>query len=188
MDSLRHSGCEFVISEGDGAFYGPKLEFVLRDAIGRDWQCGTLQVDLNLPERFAISYISDSGERRPPVMLHRALFGSLERFIGILLEHHGGALPLWLAPQQAVVLNISEAQADYARDISERLRQHGLRASADLRNEKIGYKIREHSLQKVPYLLVIGDQEKAGGYISLRSRNGEDLGRLSLEQALARMK
>jgi threonyl-tRNA synthetase len=188
VGALQSMQVDYRTNPGEGAFYGPKLEFVLRDAIGRDWQCGTLQVDLNLPERFAISYISDSGERRPPVMLHRALFGSLERFIGILLEHHGGALPLWLAPQQAVVLNISEAQADYARDISERLRQHGLRASADLRNEKIGYKIREHSLQKVPYLLVIGDQEKAGGYISLRTRNGEDLGRLSLEQALARMK
>lgn len=185
VGALQSMHINYRINPGEGAFYGPKLEFVLRDAIGRDWQCGTLQVDLNLPERFAISYIDERGERCQPVMLHRALFGSLERFIGILLEHHGGALPLWLAPQQAVVLNISEAQADYARAISDSLRRHGLRASADLRNEKIGYKIREHSLQKVPYLLVVGEKEKDGGYVSLRSRNGEDLGRLSLEQALA---
>ncbi|WP_259764799.1 threonine--tRNA ligase, partial [Pseudomonas protegens] len=149
VGALQSMQIDYRLNPGEGAFYGPKLEFVLRDAIGRDWQCGTLQVDLNLPERFAISYIADNGERRQPVMLHRALFGSLERFIGILIEHHGGALPLWLAPQQVVVLNISEAQADYAWEISERLRREGLRSSADLRNEKIGYKIREHSLQKV---------------------------------------
>ena len=187
VGALHSMQIDYRLNPGEGAFYGPKLEFVLRDAIGRDWQCGTLQVDLNLPERFAISYIADNGERRQPVMLHRALFGSLERFIGILIEHHGGALPLWLAPQQVVVLNISEAQADYAWEISERLRRQGLRSSADLRNEKIGYKIREHSLQKVPYLLVIGDKEKAGGYVSLRSRNGEDLGQLTLEQAVERI-
>ncbi|MFJ7144669.1 threonine--tRNA ligase [Pseudomonas protegens] len=187
LGALQSMQIDYRLNPGEGAFYGPKLEFVLRDAIGRDWQCGTLQVDLNLPERFAISYIADNGERRQPVMLHRALFGSLERFIGILIEHHGGALPLWLAPQQVVVLNISEAQADYAWTISERLRRQGLRSSADLRNEKIGYKIREHSLQKVPYLLVIGDKEKAGGYVSLRSRNGEDLGQLTLEQVVERI-
>ncbi|BAQ84057.1 threonine--tRNA ligase [Pseudomonas sp. St29] len=187
IGALQSMRIDYRLNPGEGAFYGPKLEFVLRDAIGRDWQCGTLQVDLNLPERFAISYVDDHGERRQPVMLHRALFGSLERFIGILLEHHGGALPLWLAPQQVAVLNISAAQADYAQAITERLRRHGLRASADLRNEKIGYKIREHSLQKVPYLLVIGDKEQAGGYVSLRSRKGEDLGQLTLEQAVQRM-
>lgn len=187
VGALQSMQIDYRLNPGEGAFYGPKLEFVLRDAIGRDWQCGTLQVDLNLPERFAISYIADNGERRQPVMLHRALFGSLERFIGILIEHHGGALPLWLAPQQVVVLNISEAQADYAWEISERLRREGLRSSADLRNEKIGYKIREHSLQKVPYLLVIGDKEKAGGYVSLRSRDGQDLGQLTLEQVVERI-
>lgn len=187
IGALQSMRIDYRLNPGEGAFYGPKLEFVLRDAIGRDWQCGTLQVDLNLPERFAISYVDDHGERRQPVMLHRALFGSLERSIGILLEHHGGALPLWLAPQQVAVLNISAAQADYAQAITERLRRHGLRASADLRNEKIGYKIREHSLQKVPYLLVIGDKEQAGGYVSLRSRKGEDLGQLTLEQAVQRM-
>ncbi|WP_265531819.1 threonine--tRNA ligase [Pseudomonas saponiphila] len=187
VGALQSMQIDYRLNPGEGAFYGPKLEFVLRDAIGRDWQCGTLQVDLNLPERFAISYVDDHGERRQPVMLHRALFGSLERFIGILLEHHGGALPLWLAPQQVAVLNISAAQANHAQAIAERLRRHGLRANADLRNEKIGYKIREHSLQKVPYLLVIGDKEQAGGYVSLRSRKGEDLGQLTLEQALQRM-
>lgn len=187
VGALQSMQIDYRLNPGEGAFYGPKLEFVLRDAIGRDWQCGTLQVDLNLPERFAISYIADNGERRQPVMLHRALFGSLERFIGILIEHHGGALPLWLAPQQVVVLNISEAQADYAWEVCAHLRRQGLRASSDLRNEKIGYKIREHSLQKVPYLLVIGDKEKAGGYVSLRSRDGEDLGQLTLEQVVERI-
>ena len=185
--ALASMNIEYQLNPGEGAFYGPKLEFVLRDAIGRDWQCGTLQVDLNLPQRFDIGYIDAHGERQQPVMLHRALFGSLERFIGILLEHYSGALPCWLAPQQAVVLNISEAQADYAQSVNAALRQHGLRASADLRNQKISYKIREHSLQKVPYLLVVGDKEKDGGFISLRSRNGEDLGRLSLAQAIERI-
>ncbi|NWB95998.1 threonine--tRNA ligase [Pseudomonas gingeri] len=187
IGALGHMGIEYRINPGEGAFYGPKLEFVLRDAIGRDWQCGTLQVDLNLPERFDIGYISETGERQRPVMLHRALFGSLERFIGILIEHYSGALPVWLAPLQAVVLNISEGQSEYARDVAEGLKIRGLRASADLRNEKIGYKIREHSLQKVPYLLVVGEKEKAAGQVSLRSRQGEDLGIMSLEAAFQRL-
>ncbi|MCU1737546.1 MULTISPECIES: threonine--tRNA ligase [unclassified Pseudomonas] len=187
IGALGQMGIEYRINPGEGAFYGPKLEFVLRDAIGRDWQCGTLQVDLNLPERFDIGYISESGERQRPVMLHRALFGSLERFIGILIEHYSGALPVWLAPLQAVVLNISEGQAEYARDVAEGLKIRGLRASADLRNEKVGYKIREHSLQKVPYLLVVGEKEKAAGQVSLRSRQGEDLGVMSLETAFQRL-
>ncbi|AKA21492.1 threonine--tRNA ligase [Pseudomonas chlororaphis] len=186
--ALETMAIDYRVNPGEGAFYGPKLEFVLRDAIGRDWQCGTLQVDLNLPERFAIGYIDEQGERQRPVMLHRALFGSLERFIGILIEHYSGALPTWLAPQQAVVINISESQADYARAVSDTLRQHGLRASADLRNEKISYKIREHSLQKVPYLLVIGDKEKDGGFVSLRSRHGEDLGRLTVGEVVERLR
>jgi len=187
IGALGQMGIEYRINPGEGAFYGPKLEFVLRDAIGRDWQCGTLQVDLNLPERFDIGYISESGERQRPVMLHRALFGSLERFIGILIEHYSGALPVWLAPLQAVVLNISEGQAEYARDVAEGLKIRGLRANADLRNEKVGYKIREHSLQKVPYLLVVGEKEKAAGQVSLRSRLGEDLGVMSLEAAFQRL-
>ncbi|SEH88232.1 threonine--tRNA ligase [Pseudomonas asplenii] len=184
IGALGRMGIDYRVNPGEGAFYGPKLEFVLRDAIGRDWQCGTLQVDLNLPERFDIGYIGENGERQRPVMLHRALFGSLERFIGILIEHYSGALPLWLSPCQAVVLNISEGQADYARSIAQQLKAQGLRAVADLRNEKVGYKIREHSLQKVPYLLVVGEKEKAAGVVSVRRRTGEDLGTMDIEDLL----
>ncbi|ROL92913.1 threonine--tRNA ligase [Pseudomonas chlororaphis] len=186
--ALETMAIDYRINPGEGAFYGPKLEFVLRDAIGRDWQCGTLQVDLNLPERFDISYIDEHGERQRPVMLHRALFGSLERFIGILIEHYSGALPCWLTPRQAVVINISEGQADYARSVADSLSRQGLRASADLRNEKISYKIREHSLQKVPYLLVVGDKEKDGGFVSLRSRHGEDLGQWPVSEVMERLR
>ncbi|MDZ4315371.1 MAG: threonine--tRNA ligase [Azonexus sp.] len=183
--ALNRMSIDYRINPGEGAFYGPKLEFVLRDAIGRDWQCGTLQVDLNLPERFDISYINDQGERERPVMLHRALFGSLERFTGILIEHYSGLFPLWLAPQQAVVLNISEGQADYAQSVLKALKRAGIRAAVDLRNEKIGYKIREYTLQKVPYLLVVGDREKAEGLVALRSRAGQDFGSLPLDDVLA---
>ncbi|QQZ42090.1 threonine--tRNA ligase [Pseudomonas sp. SK3(2021)] len=186
--ALETMAIDYRVNPGEGAFYGPKLEFVLRDAIGRDWQCGTLQVDLNLPERFDISYIDEHGERQRPVMLHRALFGSLERFIGILIEHYSGALPCWLAPRQAVVITISEGQADYARSVADTLQRQGLRIGADLRNEKISYKIREHSLQKVPYLLVVGDKEKDGGFVSLRSRNGEDLGRWPVSEVVERLR
>ncbi len=186
--ALDRMGIECRINPGEGAFYGPKLEFVLRDAIGRDWQCGTLQVDLNLPERFDISYINERGERERPVMLHRALFGSLERFTGILIEHYSGLFPLWLAPQQAVVLNISEGQSDYAQSVLKALKRAGVRATVDLRNEKIGYKIREYSLQKVPYLLVVGDREKAEGRVALRARAGEDLGNLPLADVIARLR
>jgi len=186
--ALDRMGIEYRINPGEGAFYGPKLEFVLRDAIGRDWQCGTLQVDLNLPERFDISYINQQGERERPVMLHRALFGSLERFTGILIEHYSGQFPLWLAPQQAVVLNISEGQSDYARSILKAFKQAGIRAVVDLSNEKIGYKIREYTLQKMPYLLVVGDKEKAEGRVALRSRAGEDLGSLPLADVIARLR
>ncbi|MBP5074570.1 threonine--tRNA ligase [Pseudomonas chlororaphis] len=186
--ALETMAIDYRINPGEGAFYGPKLEFVLRDAIGRDWQCGTLQVDLNLPERFDISYIDEHGERQRPVMLHRALFGSLERFIGILIEHYSGALPCWLAPRQAVVITISEGQADYARSVADTLQRQGLRIGADLRNEKISYKIREHSLQKVPYLLVVGEKEKDGGFVSLRSRHGEDLGRWAVSEVVEQMR
>ncbi|AZD11463.1 Threonyl-tRNA synthetase [Pseudomonas chlororaphis] len=186
--ALATMAIDYQVNPGEGAFYGPKLEFVLRDAIGRDWQCGTLQVDLNLPERFDISYIDEHGERQRPVMLHRALFGSLERFIGILIEHYSGALPCWLAPRQAVVINISEGQADYARSVADTLQRQGLRIGADLRNEKISYKIREHSLHKVPYLLVVGDKEKDGGFVSLRSRHGEDLGRWAVSEVMERLR
>ena len=160
MESLRRSGCEFVITPGDGAFYGPKIEYTLKDALGRQWQCGTMQVDFSMPQRLGAEYVAESGERHPPVMLHRAIVGSLERFIGILVEQHAGALPSWLAPVQVVVACITEGQADYVREVVNTLQKLGVRAQADLRNEKITYKIREHSLQKVPFILVVGDKEK----------------------------
>ena len=179
--SLKNSGCDFIISPGDGAFYGPKIEYTLKDALGRHWQCGTIQVDFSLPERLGAEYVAESGERHTPVMLHRAILGSLERFIGILIEEHAGALPLWLAPTQVVVLNITDAQADYARDVAHALQKQGVRVALDLRNEKITYKIREHSLQKAPYLLVIGDKEKAAGAVAVRARGNQDLGVMALE-------
>jgi threonyl-tRNA synthetase len=184
--ALDHMGMAYELFPGEGAFYGPKLEFVLRDTIGRDWQCGTLQVDMNLPERFDISYVAEDNSRRRPVMLHRALFGSLERFTGILIEHYAGAMPLWLAPQHAVVMNISDGQADYVREVVKQLRQAGFRVDADLRNEKINYKIREHSVHKLPYLLVVGEKEKADGLVAVRARGGQDLGQMTLESLIGR--
>jgi threonyl-tRNA synthetase len=181
IESLRNSGCEFQITPGEGAFYGPKIEYTLKDALGRHWQCGTIQVDFSLPERLGAEYVAESGERQHPVMLHRAILGSLERFIGILIEEHAGALPLWLAPTQVVVLNITDAQADYVREVAKTLQKQGLRVSLDLRNEKITYKIREHSLQKVPYLLVVGDKERASGAVAVRARGNQDLGVMALE-------
>ncbi len=185
MDSLRHSGCEFVISEGDGAFYGPKIEYTLRDAIGREWQCGTIQVDFNLSERLDAEYTAEDGSRQRPVILHRAIVGSLERFIGILIEQHAGALPTWLAPVQVSVLNITDAQSDYCREIAAKIQKsvpnQGLRVETDLRNEKITYKIREHSLQKPPYILVAGDKEKAAGTVAVRARGNQDLGVMSVD-------
>lgn len=171
----------YTLFPGEGAFYGPKLEFVLRDAIGRDWQCGTLQVDMNLPERFDATYVAADNSRQRPVMLHRALFGSLERFTGILIEHFAGALPAWLAPLQVCVMNISENQADYAKHVAESLQKQGFKAEADLRSEKITYKIRGRSLQKLPYLLVVGDKEKEAGTVAVRARGGKDLGVLALD-------
>lgn len=187
MEALRRSGVEFVISPGDGAFYGPKIEYTLKDAIGRQWQCGTMQVDFNTAERLGAEYVTESSGRAHPVMLHRAIVGSLERFIGMLIEHHAGALPAWLAPVQAVILNITEAQADYAREIAKTLRNQGLRVETDLRNEKITYKIREHSLQKPPYLLVVGDKEKAAGAVAVRARGNKDLGVMGLDEFSARI-
>ncbi len=181
-NALDSMGLDYVLYPGEGAFYGPKLEFVLRDAIGRDWQCGTLQVDMNLPERFDISYVSEDGSKKRPVMLHRALFGSLERFIGILIEHYEGKFPLWLSPVQAVVINITDKQADYAKNIEKMLKKQQIRAISDLRNEKIGFKIREHTLQRIPYMLVIGDREMEEGKIAVRSQGGEDLGVMPVEQ------
>lgn len=181
MESLRRSGCEFSISPGDGAFYGPKIEYTLKDAIGRQWQVGTMQVDFNLTTRLDAEYVGEDGARHRPVVLHRAIVGSLERFIGILIEQHAGALPAWLAPTQVIVLNITDGQADYAQDVAKRLRNQGLRVEVDQRNEKITYKIREHSLQKPPYLLVVGDKEKAAGAVAVRARGNKDLGVMSLE-------
>ncbi len=180
MESLRRSGCEFVISPGDGAFYGPKIEYTLKDAIGRQWQCGTMQVDFSMAERLDAVYVAESGERRHPVMLHRAIVGSLERFIGILIEQHAGALPAWLSPVQAVVASITDAQHEYAREVAKTLQKQGVRIQLDLRNEKITYKIREHSLQKVPYILVVGDKEKANGAVAVRARGNLDLGVMPL--------
>ena len=180
MESLRRSGCDFVISPGDGAFYGPKIEYTLKDALGREWQCGTMQVDFFMAERLGAEYVAESGERHTPVMLHRAIVGSLERFIGILIEQHAGALPAWLAPTQVVVSSITEAQADYVESVVKTLKKQGVRVQGDLRNEKITYKIREHSLQKVPFILVVGDKEKASGAVAVRARGNQDLGVMSL--------
>ena len=180
MEALRRSGCEFSVSPGDGAFYGPKIEYTLKDAIGRQWQCGTMQVDFNMAERLGGEYVTETSGRASPVMLHRAIIGSFERFIGILLEQHAGALPAWLAPVQVSVLTITEGQADYASSVVKALQQQGLRGEADLRNEKIAYKIRQHSLQKVPYILVVGDKEKADGTVAVRARGNKDLGVLPL--------
>jgi threonyl-tRNA synthetase len=172
---------------GEGAFYGPKLEFVLRDAIGRDWQCGTLQVDLNMPGRLGATYVDEASQKRTPIMLHQAIFGSLERFLGILIEHHAGRLPSWLAPVQAVVLNITDKQADYVREVTETLKNQGLRIESDLRNEKVGFKIREHTLQRVPYLLVAGDREVEAKSLAVRTRNGKDLGSMPIETFAQRL-
>jgi len=181
MESLRASGCEFEITPGEGAFYGPKIEYTLKDALGRQWQCGTIQVDFFMTERLDAEYVGEDGARHRPVMLHRAIVGSLERFIGILIEESAGALPSWLAPVQVVVLNITDAQADYASSVAKTLQNQGLRVNLDLRNEKITYKIREHSMQKLPYLLVVGDKEMAAGAVAVRARGGVDLGAMSLE-------
>ncbi len=182
MESLRRSGCDFVISPGDGAFYGPKIEYTLKDALGREWQCGTMQVDFFMAERLGAEYVAESGERKTPVMLHRAIVGSLERFIGILIEQHAGALPAWLAPVQVVVTAITDSQADYVAEVVKTLKKQGVRVEADLRNEKITYKIREHSMQKVPFILVVGDKEKASGAVAVRARGNQDLGVMSLAE------
>jgi threonyl-tRNA synthetase len=180
MESLRRSGVEFEIAPGDGAFYGPKIEYTLKDALGRPWQCGTMQVDFSMAERLGAEYVAEDSSRKTPVMLHRAIVGSLERFIGILIEQHAGALPAWLAPLQVVVASITEGQAAYAEEVAKTLLKQGVRAEADLRNEKITYKIRAHSLQKVPYILVVGDKEKAIGAVAVRARGNQDLGVMPL--------
>jgi threonyl-tRNA synthetase len=181
IESLKRSGCEVVIAPGDGAFYGPKIEYTLKDAIGRQWQCGTMQVDFSTAERLGAEYVAEDSSRRTPVVLHRAIVGSLERFIGILIEQYAGALPAWLSPNQVVVACISDAQAEYALNLVNLLKKQGVRAKADVRADKITYKIREHSLQKVPYILVVGDKEKAAGTVAVRARGNQDLGVMSFD-------
>ncbi|WP_382157341.1 threonine--tRNA ligase [Hydrogenophaga sp. ANAO-22] len=180
-EGLRTSGCDFEYLPGEGAFYGPKIEYTLKDALGRPWQCGTMQVDPNLPERLDAEFVGEDGARHRPIMLHRAIVGSLERFIGILIEQHAGALPTWLAPVQVAVLNITDSQAEYCLEIAKTLQNQGLRVTTDLRNEKITYKIREHALQKLPFILVVGDKEKEAGAVAVRARGNKDLGVMPLE-------
>ncbi|MDO4794374.1 MAG: threonine--tRNA ligase [Brachymonas sp.] len=181
MESLRAAGSDFIVSPGDGAFYGPKIEYTLKDAIGRQWQCGTIQVDFSMAERLDAEYVGEDGARHRPVMLHRAIVGSLERFIGILIEQYAGALPAWLAPEQVSVLNITDAQADYAQSVAQTLQNQGFRANTDLANDKITYKIRSHATRKLPYILVVGDKEKESGTVAVRARGNKDLGVMPLE-------
>jgi threonyl-tRNA synthetase len=187
-ESLRQSGVAFEVSPGEGAFYGPKIEYSLKDAIGRVWQCGTMQVDFNMPQRLDAEFVDEDNTRKHPVMLHRAIVGSMERFIGILIENHAGALPLWLAPVQVMVMNVTDRQQDYVREVEQALRAAGFRVAADLRNEKITYKIREHSIQKLPYQLVLGDKEVAARTVSARTRAGENLAPVPLEAFISRLK
>jgi threonyl-tRNA synthetase len=186
--ALNYKKLVWELQPGEGAFYGPKIEFSLKDSIGRVWQCGTLQLDFSMPERLGAEYVAEDNTRQIPVMLHRAILGSLERFIGILIENHAGALPLWLSPVQVVVLNISEGQSDYAREVTNKLKNKDIRAQSDLRNEKITYKIREHSLQKLPYQIIVGDKEVAAEMVAVRTRSGLDLGQMSLQALIERLK
>ena len=185
--ALKQNDLAFEYQPGEGAFYGPKVEFTLKDSLGRLWQVGTIQLDFNLPVRLGAEYVAEDNARKPPVMLHRAILGSLERFIGILIEHHAGNFPLWLSPVQVVVMSITDAQADYVAEVTEALKKQGFRVVADLRSEKITYKIRDHSMKRVPYLLIVGDKERAEGKVAVRVRGGEDLGQMSLEDFINRM-
>jgi len=187
IESLKRSGCAYEITPGEGAFYGPKIEYTLKDAIGRPWQCGTIQVDFSMPVRLEAEYVAEDNTRKVPVMLHRAILGSLERFIGMLIENHAGALPLWLAPVQVSILNISEGQSDYGKEIEQSLKKQGFRVQADLRNEKITYKIREHSVQKLPYIVVVGDKERDAKTVAVRARGNVDLGVMSLDDLVSRL-
>jgi threonyl-tRNA synthetase len=188
IESLKRSGCDYEITPGEGAFYGPKIEYTLKDAIGRPWQCGTIQVDFSMPVRLEAEYVAEDNTRKVPVMLHRAILGSLERFIGMLIENHAGALPLWLAPVQVSILNISEGQSDYALEIEQALKKQGFRVQADLRNEKITYKIREHSVQKLPYIIVVGDKERDAKTVAVRARGNVDLGVMPLDSLVERLR
>ncbi len=185
--ALKSCGVDWAELPGEGAFYGPKIEYHLKDSIGRSWQCGTIQVDFMMPQRLGAEYVAESNERKTPVMLHRAIVGSMERFIGILVEHHAGAMPTWLAPVQVVVMNVADRHADYASDVAIRLKEKGFRAAVDLRNEKITYKIREHSIQKLPYQIIVGDKEVSAGLVSVRARTGEDLGQMSIDELESRL-
>lgn len=186
--ALKNKGLDFKLQPGEGAFYGPKIEFALKDCLGRVWQCGTIQVDFSMPERLEATYVAEDGSRKTPVMLHRAILGSLERFIGILIEEHEGKFPVWLAPTQAVIMNITDKQADFVQNVAKSLEDQGIRAHVDLRNEKIGFKIREHTLQRIPYLLVVGDREVENESVAVRTRSGEDLGTMTVEAFAALLK
>ena len=188
QSALNYKKLGWDLQLGEGAFYGPKIEFSLKDSIGRVWQCGTLQLDFSMPERLEAEFVAEDNARRVPVMLHRAILGSLERFIGIIIENYAGALPLWLSLVQAVGLNISEGQADYARKVADELKRSGIRAYADLRNEKITYKIREHSLQKLPYQIIVGDKEVAAKMVAVRTRAGLNLGQMPIQMLIERFK
>lgn len=187
-NALNKNNLAFDLQPGEGAFYGPKIEFTLKDSLGRLWQCGTIQLDFNLPERLGAEFVAEDNSRQRPVMLHRAIVGSMERFIGILIENYAGAMPLWLAPTQVMVLNISESQSDYVRQVVEKLKKNGIRCEYDLRNEKITYKIREYSMQKMPYLLVAGEREMQAGHLAVRTRSGEDLGAMPIDALIERLK
>lgn len=188
IDALNAAGLEYKINEGDGAFYGPKIDFHLKDCLGRTWQCGTIQLDFQMPERFDLHYIGEDGEKHRPVMIHRVIFGSIERFIGILIEHYAGAFPTWLAPVQVKILPVTDRANEYARQLEEKLKDNGIRVEADLRNEKIGYKIREAQLQKVPYMLILGDKEVEAANVSVRSRKDGDMGAMSVEEFISRIR
>jgi threonyl-tRNA synthetase len=183
--ALESMNIEYDVQEGEGAFYGPKIEFTLHDCLDRAWQCGTVQLDFALPERLGATYVGEDNERHTPVMIHRAILGSLERFIGILIEEYAGFFPTWLAPEQVVVMNITDKQSDYVQEVAKKLQKSGFRAKADLRNEKIGFKIREHTLKRVPYMLVCGDQEMEAGEIAVRTRKGKDLGKFKIDDFVA---
>ncbi|MBQ8264818.1 MAG: threonine--tRNA ligase, partial [Oscillospiraceae bacterium] len=183
--AVAEMGKDYIINEGDGAFYGPKLDFHLADSLGRTWQCGTIQLDMQLPERFELEYVGADGEKHRPVMIHRVVLGSIERFIGVITEHFAGAFPTWLAPVQVKIMPITDRTAEYAKSVAEKLEALGIRTETDLRNEKIGYKIREAQLKKIPYMLVVGDKEAEAGAVAVRTRSGEDKGAVALEDFIA---
>ena len=186
-DALEEIGLDFVINEGDGAFYGPKIDFHLEDSLGRTWQCGTIQLDFQLPERFELEYTGADGDKHRPVMIHRVVFGSIERFIGILIEHFAGAFPLWLAPEQVKIIPVSDKQLDYAKGVLSKLEAEHIRASIDDRSEKMGYKIRQAQLEKIPYMLVVGDKEMEDGTVSVRSRKDGDAGKMSVDELVSKL-